>query len=90
MTRSSLVVFDVALSSLVHDYCFDLRFFFAGKFQMQVLPQVGHAVHEDSPEKVHFRNWCGITHFCFEKIKEKHPVNLVFSLFRLLKSWQHS
>ncbi|XP_074598145.1 protein phosphatase methylesterase 1 [Brevipalpus obovatus] len=23
-----------------------------GKFQMQVLPQVGHAVHEDSPEKV--------------------------------------
>merc|ERR1712198_272846 len=23
-----------------------------GKFQMQVLPQVGHTVHEDSPEKV--------------------------------------
>jgi len=23
-----------------------------GKFQMQVLPQVGHAVHEDSPDKV--------------------------------------
>lgn len=23
-----------------------------GKFQMQVLPQCGHAVHEDSPDKV--------------------------------------
>ncbi len=23
-----------------------------GKFQMQVLPQCGHAVHEDAPEKV--------------------------------------
>jgi len=23
-----------------------------GKFQMQVLPQVGHAIHEDSPDKV--------------------------------------
>ena len=23
-----------------------------GKFQMQVLPQCGHAVHEDSPENV--------------------------------------
>jgi hypothetical protein len=24
----------------------------AGKFQMQVLPQCGHAVHEDVPDKV--------------------------------------
>lgn len=24
----------------------------AGKFQMQVLPQCGHAVHEDAPDKV--------------------------------------
>ena len=24
----------------------------AGKFQMQVLPQVGHAVHEDNPDRV--------------------------------------
>lgn len=24
----------------------------AGKFQLQVLPQCGHAVHEDVPEKV--------------------------------------
>jgi len=23
-----------------------------GKFQMQILPQAGHAVHEDVPEKV--------------------------------------
>ncbi len=23
-----------------------------GKFQMQVLPQAGHAIHEDVPEKV--------------------------------------
>lgn len=23
-----------------------------GKFQMQVLPQCGHAVHEDAPDKV--------------------------------------
>ena len=23
-----------------------------GKFQMQVLPQVGHTVHEDSPDRV--------------------------------------
>ena len=25
-----------------------------GKFQMQVLPAVGHTVHEDSPDKVPF------------------------------------
>ena len=25
---------------------------FVGKYQMQVLPQVGHAVHEDNPDKV--------------------------------------
>lgn len=25
---------------------------YAGKFQMQVLPQCGHAVHEDVPDKV--------------------------------------
>ena len=25
---------------------------FSGKFQMQVLPQAGHAVHEDVPERV--------------------------------------
>lgn len=31
--------------------------FFIGKFQMQVLPQCGHAVHEDAPEKVS-------KHFC--------------------------
>ena len=24
----------------------------SGKYQMQVLPQVGHAVHEDNPDKV--------------------------------------
>ncbi len=30
------------------------HFFPAGKFQMQVLPQCGHAVHEDSPDKVIF------------------------------------
>ena len=27
---------------------------FAGKFQMMVLPQSGHAVHEDHPDKVEF------------------------------------
>jgi protein phosphatase methylesterase 1 len=26
--------------------------YFSGKFQMQVLPQCGHAVHEDVPDKV--------------------------------------
>ena len=29
-----------------------LSFFVSGKFQMQVLPQSGHAVHEDAPDKV--------------------------------------
>lgn len=30
-----------------------------GKFQMQVLPQCGHAVHEDVPDKVskHCGEW---------------------------------
>lgn len=28
--------------------------FFTGKFQMQVLPQCGHAVHEDVPDKVSY------------------------------------
>ena len=28
-----------------------------GKFQMQVLPAVGHTVHEDSPDKVPFFNF---------------------------------
>ena len=28
-----------------------------GKFQMQVLPAVGHTVHEDSPDKVHFSSF---------------------------------
>lgn len=28
--------------------------YFLGKFQMQVLPQCGHSVHEDVPEKVCF------------------------------------
>lgn len=27
---------------------------FTGKFQMMVLPQSGHAVHEDHPDKVEF------------------------------------
>ena len=27
-------------------------YFIVGKFQMQVLPQCGHAVHEDVPDKV--------------------------------------
>ena len=30
------------------------NFAFVGKFQMQVLPQCGHAVHEDVPDKVMF------------------------------------
>lgn len=27
-------------------------FLFLGKFQMQVLPRCGHAIHEDLPDKV--------------------------------------
>jgi hypothetical protein len=41
----------VYLSSLEHKYL-HVCILFAGKFQMQVLPQCGHAVHEDVPDKV--------------------------------------
>jgi hypothetical protein len=35
----------------------------SGKFEMHILPQVGHAVHEDSPNKV-IQNPVGFYHVC--------------------------
>lgn len=40
------------LCAMIYDIVFVTQFVSAGKFQMQVLPQCGHTVHEDVPDKV--------------------------------------